>query len=182
MWRRTLQCLVPHPSVPQGSSCTTSLFCTPRLASEQARAHKPAALLRSCHCSLIPAFIDALTPLQPQPPAPPGPSPADYVGTYYSSDTLSIAQVDLYQGQLVWGTNVLGSPLNVLISYFASSSSGGNATDVFAIYITPGTAPCFISELQALDYQHVVFARNDTGAVVTTSLPGWIPGVVWTKV
>lgn len=131
---------------------------------------------------LVPALETALVPLQPAPAFNPGPNPSDYVGTYELQGTEVIVSVQ--QGFLVWYNSVLG--VQVALDWFKD--------DIFRVEYPDSAFPCQLGELEALRYQYVFFTRSSSsggaahssltsqaGPVTTTSLPGLIPGAVWTK-
>jgi hypothetical protein len=107
------------------------------------------------------------------------------VGTYYDTVTATGCAVKQYEGQLLWGTNVLGTPFSVFMDYFKSTPGSGatSPADYFRVYLPPGTFPCLLGELEALTGQYIIFTRDAASNNVTaTSLPGWIPGVSWPKI
>jgi hypothetical protein len=138
------------------------------------------------HNFTIPALVSALTPLQPGPNA--GPSPNDYLGTYTStccgnlvvhmaSETsrqfATVVYIWVVDDLQVGSVLVWSGLISLELNYFQA--------DIYQAYIPPGILSCQSSQLEAISGQYIYFLRNATGAVTGSSLPGWAPGLVYTK-
>jgi hypothetical protein len=98
-----------------------------------------------------------------------GPTPADYVGAYVSTQGLTNASViAVADNQLVFAAQ----GISVLMWW--------REPDAFQAYIPSGVEGCLITELQALNWQYILFGRDpDTGAVANVTIPGIFPGAYW---
>ena len=125
---------------------------------------------------VIPALTAALQAAAPSPPFSPGPSPSDYEGTFVLGD--STVKVLPYQGMLVFQE----APELQVSFYLDWLKSDPDAGDLFRVAFPDSDFSCLLGEMEALRYQLVIFHRDcDSGAVDSVSVPGWIPGAVWTR-
>ena len=79
--------------------------------------------------------------------------------------------VRLQGGLLLWFNSALN--LQVALDYAAP--------DVFRVAFPDAAFTCLLGELEALRFQYVHFSRSEVGVVVSTSLPGWVPGAEWRR-
>jgi CubicO group peptidase (beta-lactamase class C family) len=127
--------------------------------------------------ALLPALAAELSALQPSPAFSPGPEPADYTGNYSMSGGGGYVLVRQQEGLLLWFSSALG--LQVELDWFKSDVELG---DMFRVAFSDDSFSCLLGELEALRFQYVLFQRDcDSGSVVSTAVPGWVPGALWTR-
>ena len=131
------------------------------------------ALLETISRTLVPAFVTALTALQP--PRSAGPSASDFVGQYtQDANTNNVAVVSLDgAGQLVLASAAIGASAVL-------EAVGAALPDAFRLYQDPTSDTC---EHLAMDdtawAQPVVFTRGADGKVASLGLVNW--DGAWTK-
>eukprot|EP01116_Phalansterium_solitarium_P014939 TRINITY_DN3286_c0_g1_i1.p1 TRINITY_DN3286_c0_g1~~TRINITY_DN3286_c0_g1_i1.p1 ORF type:complete len:502 (-),score=146.34 TRINITY_DN3286_c0_g1_i1:116-1621(-) len=121
---------------------------------------------------LVPAFIEALGPLQPGPPQPP--QPQQFVGNFISPADGSAGTVAIVSGQLQLTMQGSILPLSWLDTTEPDSQ-------VFQLTVPPGVLSCLATELEAISNQYVVFGLGPDGSVVNLTLPGLAWGEVWLR-
>eukprot|EP01116_Phalansterium_solitarium_P017147 TRINITY_DN414_c0_g1_i1.p1 TRINITY_DN414_c0_g1~~TRINITY_DN414_c0_g1_i1.p1 ORF type:complete len:245 (-),score=72.94 TRINITY_DN414_c0_g1_i1:96-830(-) len=115
---------------------------------------------------LLPAFVSALSLLQPPVPLPPNIS--SYVGFY----VLGPYTAQVFEKQDVLYL-VLPPLFTVELAYLQASD--------FKIYIPPGAQTCMNGELSAFSDQLVTFGLDQSGLARNISLPGLAWGAYWSR-
>ena len=132
------------------------------------------ALLVNISALLVPAFVEAITPLQP--PRTPGPHPLDYVGTYAQSanaGNTAVVAVDAL-GQLTLSSAVLGDA-GVLEAVNASL-----LPDAFRMFQDPTAVNCeHVAMADSVWGWPVLFQRSGGGNVTSLRIVNW--GGEWNK-
>lgn len=134
---------------------------------------------------LLPALDAALTSLAPLPLYPPGPFPtADYVGNYSIVGGGSEVSVTVVEGGYLLWHELSVLKTSFFLEWFGRDEGEGGGGDLFRVAFPDSAFTCLLGEMEALRYQVVVFARDGGGggAVVSTAVPGWVPGGMWEKV
>jgi CubicO group peptidase (beta-lactamase class C family) len=127
--------------------------------------------------AILPGLVQGLTESSPS-PFNPGPNPQQYTGVFTSNVTELTAYVLFNatgQGELL-----VDCP-GVLSIYINDVSSILNRPDSFQTFYPDGLSPCLNMELLAAGKQYVFFTRDAHGAIATVSMPGFVPGAVFSK-
>jgi hypothetical protein len=124
---------------------------------------------------LIPAMVEALTPLRPAPVQPTAGRGAEvYKGTF-SNVGVVISVQTLPDGRI---TLAYGSA-RLLIS-FVSSLDG---TDTFSLYVYGDSLPCLAAEFASYNAETVIFQMDPTsGNATSIAIPGLLHGLVFPRV
>jgi hypothetical protein len=122
--------------------------------------------------ALLPPLADALAASAPPPDQ--GPAPADFEGTYASTvagfPSATVLQLEGYLMLVVPG--FLQAPLAWVGSF---------SPDAYRVYIPPGSLSCEADFELAIRGEYALFGRNGDGRVVAVAMPGWAPGLSWTR-
>lgn len=125
--------------------------------------------------ALLPAFNATLTTLQPTPQFNPGPNFSPFLGVYADAASGSSAHVIFNatgDGSLLF---VVPGFVGVYMDFFPY------APDIYRVGIPASAYDCLGAELEALGGQLILFGRNATGQVDRVSVPGFVPGITWTR-
>jgi hypothetical protein len=132
-----------------------------------------AAAAADASAALVPALAAALAAAAPPPNQ--GPAPAQFEGVYAcatpgAAPDAYVLERDGYLLFVVPG--LLSAPLDW---------AGPAIDDAFRVYVPPGTLTCLASFELAIAGAYVVFGRNGNGTVTSVAIPGWAPGLAWSR-